>query len=252
VSTWPTFVCPALHVERLFDDEVWPLLRRALERLERQGGRATAFVSTRRARAAERDLGERLKWLVDHGHEIAMHTHFRRSRAAQEATAEPNAVPLTDAEVVASLDGDYQYLVDHGHVPRGFCAGTWAIHPATAGWLRRRGFHYDCSFRSYALRYDNPSAVAGDSHTGASLVQGVLRIPTTASLGVMARSLATRRFPSVHFDGGSYALFYLHDWDLRVRRKDVAWHVLVRRLGHTSVVPVREVAAAISSARGAR
>jgi len=246
VPSRPAFVCPTLHVERLYDDGIWPTLRRALERLERHGGRATLFISTRRARQSERDLGDRLQWLADHGHEVAQHTHFHRSSPPDSRPDAP-APPSAD-DIVASLDGDYDYLVEHGHVPRGFCAGTWSIYPAAAAWLRRREFRYDCSFRSYALDYDNPSAVAGDSHAGTALVDGVLQIPTTASLGVMARRIATRRYPSVPFGGSSYALFYLHDWDLRVRRKEVAWHVLARRLGGSAVVPVQEVAHAVENA----
>ena len=43
-------------------------------------------------------------------------------------------------------------------------------------------------------------------------------------------------------DFGTYALYYLHDWDLLDRRKEVAWHFLARRLHGSTVVPVQEIA----------
>jgi hypothetical protein len=240
-SAQPRVVCPTLHVEQMHDDRAWSVFRRSLERLAQRGGRATAFISTRRARAANADLGDRLRWLVDQGHEVAMHTHYRPSGSARDD--EPR--PLTDNEIVASLEDDYGYLVERGHQPRGFSAGGWSSYPVATEWLETRGFEYDCTFRSFALTYDNPSASPGDNHRGPSVVNGMLQIPTTASLRAMTRNVMRRRYPSVPYDDGTYSLYYLHDWDLLDWRKEVAWRVVARRLDGASVVPVQEIARAM-------
>jgi peptidoglycan/xylan/chitin deacetylase (PgdA/CDA1 family) len=241
MSTTARVVCPTLHVERLDDDRVWMTLRRSLERLSKSCGHATAFVSTGHARREQRELGGRLRWIADQGHEIAMHTHFRRLHRPDLTEAAMSHSPLTDEDIVASLQADYAYLVDRGHVPRGFCAGRWSIYPATTEWLSTHGFHYDCSFRSYALKYDNPSAVAGDSHKELSTVNGILEVPTTATLRTMLVRPTMQRCPSLPYEGGTYALYYLHDWDLLARRKEVAFGLLARRLRNSSVVPVCEL-----------
>jgi peptidoglycan/xylan/chitin deacetylase (PgdA/CDA1 family) len=230
-------------VEQLQHDVVWTVLRQALEYLERAGGRATAFVSTTQARQAEYDLSERLQWLVDHGHEVAMHTHFRSSLQPSEVVGVVQTP--TDADVAACLAADYGYLVDHGHVPRGFCAGSWSIFPAAGAWLRRHDFRYDCSFRTYALGYEHPPAAAGDSHVATSHVNGLVQIPTTATLRTMISNAATRRYPFLPYEGGKYTLFYAHDWDLLVRRRALAWRLLAWRLQGSRFVTVSELASEI-------
>ncbi len=236
-------VCPTFHVERLDDDRVWPRLRGSLERLAEHGGRATAFVSPRSALNKGADLGERLQWIADEGHEIALHTHFRPGGADPKGSA-----PLSDDDIVASLEADYAYLVDRGHIPHGFCAGAWSIYPAAMAWIRAHGFRYDCSFRSFELKYDNPSAVAGDNHLRVSVVNGTLMIPTTATLRATLSRPIARHCVSLPYDRGTYALFYLHDYDLLSRGKEFAFRLLARRLRRSSVVPVQEVARAIGAA----
>jgi hypothetical protein len=187
------------------------------------------------------DVGNRLGWIADRGHEIAMHTHFRRRDQLDAKSVPDGSACITDEDIVASLEADYAYLVDRGHRPRGFCAGGWAIHPAATEWLRTQDFHFDCSFRSFALGYDSAPAVAGSSHRGLSVVNGVLQVPTTATLKAMLLSPTARACPSLSFDGGIYTLFYLHDWDLLTRRRDVAFRLLTRRMRRWSVVPVRDL-----------
>jgi peptidoglycan/xylan/chitin deacetylase (PgdA/CDA1 family) len=244
MSSRPSIICPTLHVERLEDDRVWTRLRRALELVVQRGGHATMFVSTLSARHAGADLESRLGWIAGHGHEIAMHTHFRhRGRPDAERT-----IPLTGDDVVASLEADYAYLVDRGHRPGGFCAGAWSMSTTTTEWLRSRAFQYDCSFRSFALRYDNPAAAAGSGRSEIEIANGVVATPTTATLKAMVFATQRRRCASLP-EGGRYALFYLHDYDLLDRRKEVAFRLAMRRVGSASVVPVQELLNSIAAGR---
>ena len=171
------------------------------------------------------DLGPRVRELPSRGHEVAQHTHFY---APREPGADPHAKPvslLTQDNVRRCLDRDLAYLRGAGAEPRGFVAGGWAVSEVTLRWLREEGFLYDAGVRSFALSYANPDAAAGDGWTAPRLEDGLLRLPTTASLRTTARGSASPAGTA----GSRYDMTYVHDYDLVHPLRRLAASVVLRR-----------------------
>lgn len=231
-------ICPTFHVEQLGDDEVWQALQRSLRRLVQHGGRCTAFVATGRAQRHGHELGARLDWLVGEGHEIAMHTHYRPMDATDAEKRKHGAV--TDRDVIHSLESDFEYLVARGHAPKGFCAGVWSNRPIATTWLGERGFEYECTNRSNRSPDGARVTIGGCAQDRLVRSRTMIEVPATASLRSMFLASLSRRYPAARSGSGTYALFYLHDYDLRSRRLECAFSAVVSRL-QPRVVPVREL-----------
>ena len=217
--------CFTLHAERLERDDVWRRTAGLLSAIERHGGRATLFVHPLTAIEAGADLGPQIREILSRGHEVGQHTHFY---APRDGGADPDVNPVTvlsDDNVRRCLDRDLAYLREAGADPRGFVAGAWAINDEALRWLRERRFAYDASVRSFALGYDNPDAAAGDGWTAPILEDGLLRLPTTATVTGVARGGET---PLVT-DGGSYEMTYVNDYDLIQPTRRVAAALVVGR-----------------------
>jgi peptidoglycan/xylan/chitin deacetylase (PgdA/CDA1 family) len=219
-----TFRCLTLHAEHLEVDGVWNHTSRLLRSLENAGGRATLFVHPFWAIRAGKDLEPRIRELLDRGHEIGQHTHFYEPDGASEKPAGL----FTDENVRRCLERDLEYLRAIGADPRGFVAGGWAIHPEAMRWLDERDFAYDCTVRSFALKYENAWAAPGEGWTAPKRDGGLLRFPTTGTIAgaVLGRARTV--------DAGSvrYVLAYVHDYDLqRLAHRTVARALVARWRG---------------------
>jgi len=207
-SPEPRRRCISVHAERLEREDVWRRTDAFLRRLERSGGRATVFVHPRSAIAAGASLDDRVRSMLDRGHEIGQHTHFY----AQDDT-EANGGPRTDlsvANVRRCLDRDHGFLERAGAEPRGFVAGAWAVVEEVLPWLRGHGFRYDATVRAFPLPYGDGAVTAGDGWTAARVDGGVVRLPTTAPVSWVVR----RRARPARAASAPYDLLYLHDYDL--------------------------------------
>ena len=71
-------------------------------------------------------------------------------------------------------------------------------------------FRADASVRSFALGYGNPEAAAGDGWTAPRVEDGLVLLPTTATVMAVARTSA----PPVVTSSLRYAMTYTHDYDL--------------------------------------
>jgi hypothetical protein len=212
-----------MHAEQLQDDRIWDLVKEFLSRWGQRGRRWTLFVQPLRARAEGVDLRPRLDWLRDNGHEVALHTHFYRlSHLPGTPPRFEKTGDLSPDSVLRCLDEDYDYLVEAGHKPRGFVAGAWVVHEAVPRWLATHAFRYDSTRRSFSLRYDNPDAVAGDDHRSIESSDGLIHVPTTATLRSIAMHRAWKRQALALDSETSYEMFYLHDYDLARPRARLA------------------------------
>jgi peptidoglycan/xylan/chitin deacetylase (PgdA/CDA1 family) len=200
--------CFTLHAERLERDDVWDRTDALLSSIERRGGRATLFVHPFTAIEAGADLGPRIRGLLARGHEVGQHTHYYAPREPG-ATGKPGSL-FTAENVRRCLDRDLAYLREAGADPKGFVAGGWAIDDEAGRWLREHGFAYDASVRTFALSYANPEADAGGGWTAPRVQDGLLMLPTSATVTAVTRTST----PPVITRTCSYAMAYTHDYDL--------------------------------------
>lgn len=209
----------AFHAERLEDDDVWEAVRMTAAWMQSRGVPLTFFVHPLTAIEAGVDLTPRLAQLADGGHEIAQHTHFY----AEHHEGPRGLVKRTDlgeGTVIRCLSRDFEYLVGAGFRPRGFVAGGWAISPVTFDWLEVHGFRYDCSYRTFGLRYPNAMAAEGDDAPGPFWRGHVLEIPTTAPLSDEIRRPWTAHAASS--ENVRFRIGYMHDTDLIKRGRGMA------------------------------
>jgi hypothetical protein len=200
-----------VHAERLERDDVWARTVALLDAVERRGGIATCFVHPYSAIQAGMNLAPRIRELIDRGHEVGQHTHFYGEAVGG---GKPTS-DLSDDNVRRCLDRDLSYLREAGGDPHGFTAGAWVEHPAAGSWLRSSRFDFDCTGRSFALRRSAPGVDAIGRRTTAALVDGLVDLPTTASVADAARGLVGRQPARLPLGPGvRYELVYIHDYDL--------------------------------------
>ena len=193
------------HVERPLADDVWRRLTRLQER--RPGGFAVAAL----VRPADRGAGEdEATWLerareaADRG-PLGHHTHWTAPDHARPSA--PGAGDRVRAEGVR--------IAELGLRPSAFCGGGWYTDVEVAEACAALGY-VDCTPRA-----TRPPALA-DGEPWASLASprrvrlpsgaSLLAIPTTHSLGDLARALAHGALPAV-------VHAYFHDTDLLDRRR---------------------------------
>jgi Polysaccharide deacetylase len=220
--------CFVFHAERLESDQVWERTLRVLDLLESSRGRATMFVHPYRAIQMGFDLESRIKELLARGHEVAQHTHFYDLKDPGDLSK-----PLGDTSpenVRRCLDRDRNDLIRCGADPRGFTAGQWLIDDAATAWLAENRFRYDCSYRSFDLRYENP-AVARGGVIRPILADSVVRLPTTVTLRDAAAGLLPRE-SVVNLDDLRYKLVYAHDYDLVLPMRAFASRRVIKTWSH--------------------
>ena len=224
------------HVERPLDHEVWRRFQALQER--RPGGFAVAALM----RPADVAFGEdEDEWVVRARvasglGPFGQHTHW---------TAPDHARPTSDATGERVLAEGHR-LRELGLAPNLFCGGGWYTDAEVAEACAELGY-VDCTPRAR-----RPSYLAGDApwaelaapapielHSGRRLTA----IPTTHSLGDLARDLVSRSLPRV-------VHVYFHDTDLLERRRRVLVHLLLRALARRRQPSDLDVLAA--EAAGAR
>lgn len=215
----PRHAVVSCHVERPLDDAVWARFSALQE--ARPGGFAIAALM----RPADTEHGESESAWLRRAQEastrgpLGHHAHW---------TAPDHARP-TAGDTGARVLDDGRRMRDLGLAPTLFCGGGWYTDDDVADACAALGC-VDCTPRASRPPY----LAAGERWASASVACSVelpsgreLRvIPTTHSLGDLARALAGRRLPPlVHV--------YFHDTDLLdVRRRAllrVALPVLARR-----------------------
>jgi len=193
------------HVERPLDDAVWRRYRHLLE--QRPGGFRVA--SLMRPPAAEEDGGS----FVGRAREAAArgpyghHIHW---------TSPTHARP-TGGDPAAAVAREGQWLRAQGLEPRFFCGGGWYTDADVMAAVAELGYA-DCTATSWRPSYlpqGSPRA-ALDQPAWIRLPDGrrVLELPTTHSLGGIARALHRPLPPVVHV--------HFHDYELLDARRRAA------------------------------
>jgi hypothetical protein len=199
------------HVERPLDDVVWT--RFALLQVQRPGGFAIAALM----RPADASAGEDETCWFERAREAAAraplghHVHW---------TAPDHARP-TDGDTGGRVRAEGALLRDVA--PTLFCGGGWYMDPDVAEACAELGY-VDCTPRASRPPYLPEGERWASLQTPAHIVLPsgrVLRaIPTTHSLGDLARAIARRSLPHlVHL--------YFHDTDLLDRRRRAMVRVLL-------------------------
>jgi hypothetical protein len=213
------------HVERPLEDAVWA--RFAALQEARPGGFAVAALV--RPPSGEHGEGEDA-WIVRAREAAArgpfgQHTHW---------TAPDHARPTSDATASRVLaEGDR--VRELGLAPTLFCGGGWYTDVEVAEACAELGY-VDCTPRASRPPYlaaDEPwASLAEPARVELPSGRELNAIPTTHSLGDLARALAARKLPHlVHV--------YIHDTDLLDRRRRsllaVVLRVLARRAEATDL-----------------
>ena len=206
------------HVERPLDDEVWARFA-ALQR-RRPGGFAIAALMRPPDPAAGEDEDtwlERAREAAAQG-PLGHHTHWT---APDHARPTRDAAPGDDSEDSAwdkagarvRLEG--AWFRDAGLEPTLFCGGGWYTDADVAEACAELGY-VDCTPRASRPPYlaeGEPWATLSALARIRTRSGAVLRaVPTTHSLGDLARALRGRRL-------GSLTHVYFHDTDLLSRRR---------------------------------
>jgi hypothetical protein len=200
------------HVERPLDDRVWERFSRlqrrrriaALLRPPAEGEDAEVWLERAREAAARGPLGH--------------HTHW----------GGPGQARPTGGDPAARVRREGAWLRDHGLAPTVFCGGGWYFDADVAAAVADLGYA-DCTATAFAPSYlDADAPRLGEEvpcRLGLQDGRELLELPTTHSLGMLARAL-TGPLPG-------YVHAYFHDADLldRVRATtlEASLHVLALR-----------------------
>ena len=205
------------HVERLLDDEVWARYRRLLAR--RPGGFPVASL----LRPPDPAFGEDEQRWLERAREAARlgplghHAHW---------TAPDHARP-TAGDPVERVRSEGAWLHERGLQPSLFCGGGWYTDREVAEACAALGY-VDCTPRAERPAYldDGAPWAQLDAPRTLALPSGMqlATLPTTHSIGSLARALATAAGPEglVHV--------YFHDTDLLDRRRRLALEAVLRLL----------------------
>jgi hypothetical protein len=210
------------HVERPLDDTVWARFSALQE--ARPGGFAVAALM----RPPDPVSGEDETLWLKRAREAAArgplghHTHW---------TAPDHARP-TGAGTGARVLDEGRRLRDAGVSSTLFCGGGWYTDVEVAEACAELGY-VDCTPRasrpSYLASGERWASLAAPSVIELPSGRELPAIPTTHSLGDLARAVRARAVPSlVHV--------YFHDTDLVDRRRRVLLGVLLRILGRRAEV----------------
>src|SRR4051812_13666311 len=205
------------HVERPLDDEVWRRFSRLQQR--RPGGFAIAALMRPPAAGEDEEL-----WLARAREAqalapLGLHTHWTAPDHARPTGGDPAAVVREQGAWLQELALEVGF----------FCGGGWYFDENVARVVADLGYA-DCTataFRPSYLPADAPHLQL-EEPTWLELGSGqrLLELPTTHSIGMLARGLlGPFRREVVHA--------YFHDTDLLDRRRAVALRVGLTFLGMT-------------------
>lgn len=215
----------AFHTEKLHDDLVWERLQGILRVTRLRGIKVTFFIYPFRAILAGKDISQRIRILVEEGHEIGQHTHFYAGTAVDK----PNKYnDLSSKNIRACITRDYEWLRSHGVKPLGFTAGSWIFSESSLETMAELEFQYDCSARIPVLRRrQHPNTELNlwlpRPETRQIKNRSLLLLPTTH---VWSDLITLRPLGEVQ-----YQLIYLHDYDLLRTRVRIGMNTFLR-LGH--------------------
>jgi hypothetical protein len=193
------------HVERPLDDEVWGHFS-ALQRRRPGGFRIAALL-----RPADAGFGEdestwlaRAREAAAHG-PLGHHTHWTAPDHARPSNGEPGERVLAEGARLREL----------GLAPTLFCGGGWYTDPEVAEACAELGY-VDCTPRAARPPYlpdgERWASLAAPAFVELPSRRALGAIPTTHSLGDLARAFGRRGLPRlVHL--------YFHDTELLDRRR---------------------------------
>jgi hypothetical protein len=218
------------HVERPLDDDVWTRFA-AL-----QGARPGGFAVAALMRPPDDTHGEDGATWLSRAREAAAraplghHTHW---------TAPDHARP-TGGATGARVGAEGERLRRDGLAPTLFCGGGWYTDLEVAEACAELGY-VDCTPRSsrppYLSAGERWASLREPARIALPSGQELRAIPTTHSLGDLARALRGRALPPlVHF--------YFHDTDLLDRRRRALLGVVLRVLSRRAHVLDLDVLAA--------
>ena len=238
-------VCAALHAEELHDERVWSLTRATLLS---SGLRWTVFVEPLLPRIAGYDIAPILAWLAEHGHEVAMHVHHHALVGEKgHTTGFDPAATLGHDEIERCLSESHDYLVERGHHPIGFVAGSWLVLDEIFEWLSGHGFLYDSTLRTYSNAGPYTNLVPNAPCVTVQRIGTLLEVPTTATQRQQLRTeLLPRRSLGVANLG--YDLWYMHDYDMLHRDKRAAARALGFLQRRARLMTVGELATELGNA----
>ena len=222
-TTGKRYAVVSCHVERPLDDDVWARFSVLQER--RPGGFAIAALMRPADAAAGEDESrwlERAREAAGRG-PLGHHTHW---------TAPDHARPSDDRTGERVL-AEGNRLRELGLEPTVFCGGGWYTDPEVADACARLGY-VDCTPRATRPHYLHRGELWASLASPARVrlpSGGVLRtIPTTHSLGMMARAVARpRALPEV-------VHVYVHDSDLVDARRRLALSAVLSLLARRAQV----------------
>jgi len=210
------------HVERPLDDAVWA--RFALLQEEQPGG----FAITALVRPVDAEAGEDERAWVRRATDAASraplghHTHWTAPDHARPTSAATGARVLEEGRV----------LREYGLKPTLFCGGGWYTDVEVAEACAELGY-VDCTLRARRPPYlpagERWATLAAPAVVELPSGRTLGAMPTTHSLGDLARSLARRELPPV-------AHVYFHDTDLLDRRRRTLLSVVLRLLARRADV----------------
>jgi hypothetical protein len=210
------------HVERPLDDRVWARFT-SLQRRRPGGFRIAALLRPPDPRADE-DEGRWLEraWEAVAEGPLGHHTHW---------TAPHHARP-TGGAAGERVRAEGERLRDLGLAPTSFCGGGWYTDAEVAESCAALGY-VDCTPRasrpSYLAKEERWASLTEPALIGLPSGARLLALPTTHSLGDLARALVRRRLPElVHV--------YFHDTDLLDARRRLLLHATLRALARRARV----------------
>jgi hypothetical protein len=200
------------HVERPLDDEVWS--RFAAVQESRPGGFAIAALM----RPADAAFGEDEAVWIERAREasargpLGHHTHWTAPDHARPTSGGTGERVLAESARMREL----------GLAPTLFCGGGWYTDAEVAEACAELGY-VDCTPRaerpSYLPEGERSATLSSPAVVGLPSGRELRSIPTTHSLGDLARALPRRSLPGV-------VHVYFHDTDLVGRRRALLGIVL--------------------------
>jgi hypothetical protein len=221
-TTRERYAVVSCHVERPLDDAVWA--RFSALQAARPGGFAIAAL----VRPADPAFDEDDEAWISRAREAAAwgplghHTHW---------TAPDHARP-TGGDCGARVLDEGRRLREQGIEPTLFCGGGWFTDEAVAKTCAELGY-VDCTPRAtrppYLAGAEPWASLSAPARVELPSGHTLGAIPTTHSLGDLARALRSRDLPSlIHV--------YFHDTDLADARRRALLHVTLRLLSRRAQV----------------
>ena len=203
------------HVERPLDDEVWRRFSRLQAR--RPGRFAIAALMRPPSAGEDEDVWlERARDAQALG-PLGLHTHWTAPDHARPSGGDPAALVREQGEWLRARGLDVEF----------FCGGGWYLDLEVARAVAELGYT-DCTATAFRPSYLEPEAphlqLAEPAWLDLGAGQRLLELPTTHSIGMLARGLlGPFRRQVVHA--------YFHDTDLLDRRRATALRVGLGFLG---------------------